>query len=289
MLMMKNYYQGPVKAVILDWAGTGVDFGCFGPVFPIVQAFFEQGIELDMNEARGPMGLSKKEHIREILRMPGVCERWSAINRKAPGEEDVDNVFLLAEKYMLESMGSYSQPTPGAVRALKAFREMGLKIGSTTGYTSRVMDILIRQAAEYGYSVDCVCTAEEVYGQGRPSPFMIYKNAIRMGVFPMCSIVKIGDTPADMAEGLNAGCWTIGLTHSSSLIGLEKEELDALPADEREKKIELAGLKLKEAGAHFLAPTLADAVKVVEKIGVMLESGFCPEKGVERSERCLTI
>ena len=73
MFMTKKRYQWPLQAVILDWAGTGVDFGCFGPVHPIVQAFSEQGITLQMTEARGPKGLAKKDHIRSVLNMPRVA------------------------------------------------------------------------------------------------------------------------------------------------------------------------------------------------------------------------
>ena len=57
-------------------------------------------------------------------------------------------------------------------------------------------------------------------GAVRPKPFMCYRNAILPGVFPLWHCVKIGDTPSDIAEGLNAGMWTIGITATGNEIGL---------------------------------------------------------------------
>ena len=59
---------------------------------------------------------------------------------------------------------------------------------------------------------------------------MCLKNAENLGVFPMEAIVKIGDTLPDVAEGINAGMWTIGLAKTGNEIGLTEEEIDALPA-----------------------------------------------------------
>ena len=39
-------------AVIFDWAGTTVDYGCFAPVQAFVEAFREFGVEPTMDETR---------------------------------------------------------------------------------------------------------------------------------------------------------------------------------------------------------------------------------------------
>ena len=36
---------GRIEAVIFDWAGTTVDYGCFAPVEALRQAFREVGID----------------------------------------------------------------------------------------------------------------------------------------------------------------------------------------------------------------------------------------------------
>ena len=45
-----------VEAVIFDWAGTTVDYGCFAPVQAFVEVFKHFGIEPTMQEVREPMG-----------------------------------------------------------------------------------------------------------------------------------------------------------------------------------------------------------------------------------------
>ena len=51
--------EAGVRAVIFDWAGTTVDFGCFAPAVSMIQAFRANGLVLTMEEARGPMGLEE--------------------------------------------------------------------------------------------------------------------------------------------------------------------------------------------------------------------------------------
>src|SRR5207244_3466452 len=86
------------------------------------------------------------------------------------------------------------------------------------------------EAAQRGYAPDCIVCPDEV-PTGRPYPWMCYQNAIRLGVYPMQAMVKIGDSLADIEEGLNAGMWTIGLALSDNMLGLSETEVAALPDD----------------------------------------------------------
>ena len=53
-----------INAVILDWAGTTVDFGSFAPTQIFVEAFRQAfAVEITLEEARVPMGLGKWQHI----------------------------------------------------------------------------------------------------------------------------------------------------------------------------------------------------------------------------------
>ena len=69
-------YRGPLQAVLLDWAGTTLDYGCYAPAVVFMESFKRMGVPISMAEARGPMGTHKKEHIRQITQMPAVAERW---------------------------------------------------------------------------------------------------------------------------------------------------------------------------------------------------------------------
>ena len=61
-------YTNPhtLQAAIFDWAGTVVDFGSFAPTQIFVEAFGEFDVHVSIEEARGPMGMGKWDHIRTL-------------------------------------------------------------------------------------------------------------------------------------------------------------------------------------------------------------------------------
>jgi phosphonoacetaldehyde hydrolase len=152
---------------------------------------------------------------------------------------------------------------------------MGLKIGSTTGYTKPMMEIMTREAAAKGYIPDSmVCSSDTP--AGRPSPFMVYQTALNLGVYPLWSMVKIGDTESDIAEGVNAGCWTIGLTRRGNEMGLTEAELAALPPAEEAARLAAIATRFTAAGAHCTAPDLAACPALVAGIAARAAAGERP-------------
>src|SRR6476646_4673795 len=89
--------RGPVKGVILDWAGTTIDYGCFAPVEAFQRAFERLHVPITIAQARTPMGLAKKDHIRTITRMEDVARAWQVFYRRTPTEADVDDLYVQAE------------------------------------------------------------------------------------------------------------------------------------------------------------------------------------------------
>ena len=61
--------------VILDWAGTMVDFGCQAPVKALLEAFAAEGVVIDVASARRDMGKSKADHVRALLARPASGSR----------------------------------------------------------------------------------------------------------------------------------------------------------------------------------------------------------------------
>ena len=94
--------------------------------------------------------------------------------------------------------------------------------------------------------------------QGRPAPWACYRMAERLGVYPLSHAIKIGDTPADIAEGRNAGMISIGLSECGNEVGLSMSALQSLPAAERLRKIGIAEQRLKEAGADAVLRSAAE-------------------------------
>ena len=66
--IFQRSYRGSLKAIIFDWAGTTVDYGSQAPAMVFVEVFEREGFSISLAEARVPMGMDKKDHIRAITR-----------------------------------------------------------------------------------------------------------------------------------------------------------------------------------------------------------------------------
>jgi phosphonoacetaldehyde hydrolase len=264
-----------IKAVILDWAGTTVDFGSMAPVGALQRAFIAAGISVLPAEARAHMGTLKKDQIRLMLAGERVRNEWTRTHGAAPTERDIERIFEDFIPKQAEVLVEYSAPIEGVPETIAAWRAAGLRIGSTTGYTRDLLDIVVGHAAKAGYAPDASVTPDEV-GGGRPKPFMCYRNAILLGVFPLWRCVKIGDTPADIAEGLNAGMWTIALTETGNEIGLSRAEWGALIPEERATERQNAARRLMDAGAHYTAPSVPMCTEILADIERRLAAGEKP-------------
>lgn len=264
-------HAAKLKAVVLDWAGTTVDFGSVAPARTLQQVFGEAGVELSDAEIRRDMGLPKKDHIQRLFAMAKVREAWQAQKGRAPSDADVEEMYQRFIPRQLSCLSEYSELIPGVLDCVKRFRQRGLKIGSTTGYTRAMLDVLAEKSAKAGYRPDCSLSPEDV-GAGRPAPFMIYECAVRLQVYPLASIAKVGDTPADIEEGLNAGAWAIGVAGTGNGIGATLNEFEALPQEERQSRLFHARKELEQAGAHYIVDTLADLESVLDDIDARLLS-----------------
>ena len=260
-----------LKAVVLDWAGTTVDFGSVAPARTLQRLFATKGLTLTDQEIRRDMGLPKKDHIRGILSTPRIREAWTSLYGAVPQESEVDAMYEQFIPLQFSCLAQNSSVIPGVAHAVESFRTRGLKIGSTTGYTRGMLDMLVDSAAQEGYTPDCHITPGEA-GAGRPHPFMMYACAIRLQVYPMAAIAKIGDTPADIKEGLNAGAWSIGVAATGNGIGLTQSEFNSLSEQQRQQRLESARTELAQAGAHFVIDDLTELGPVLDTVDHLLRS-----------------
>ena len=261
----RRAYHGPVKAVILDWAGTAVDYGSFAPTEVFVRLFESRGIRITHEDARSGMGLMKKDHLQKILSIPSVASAWRAEHGYDPSHADIENLFRDFICLQTSVLQEYANPIPGLLNVIDELRARSIKIGSTTGYIRSMMDILAPEARKNGYEPDCIICPDEVPA-GRPYPWMCYQNAMQLDVYPMHAMVKVGDTLVDVEEGLNAGMWTVGLSLTGNLMGLTEEQVNGLSAAEMEKACERIESQLYEAGAHFVIQGIWDLPGVLDEI-----------------------
>ncbi|MFS8036600.1 phosphonoacetaldehyde hydrolase [Xanthobacter sp. AM11] len=264
-----------LRAVVFDWAGTMVDHGSKAPMGVFQRAFATFGVDLTIAEARGPMGMAKRDHIAAVMALPRIAAQWQEAHGAAPGEADIDRVYEVFVPMNIEVAGAHADLIAGAGETAARLRARGLKIGSTTGYTREIMAPVLARAAEQGYAPDNLVCAGDLPA-GRPTPLMLYKTFLDLGVWPAWQVVKVDDTEVGVAEGLNAGCWSIGVALTGNVFGLDADETDALPADEFEARRNAAYGKLARAGAHFVIDSVADLEEVLDEIEGALVRGERP-------------
>ena len=261
----------PVKAVVLDWAGTMIDFGCMAPVKALVDVFKAEGLSLSDEEARRDMGKAKLDHLRALLADPAVAARWRLVKGDAPCEADIDRLYRKLGPAMKTAAAQTSRLIPGAAETVAALRDLGIKIGSGTGYTREMMADILVSAAEQGYAPDVVVCAGET-PSGRPAPLMTWKALIALDAWPAAACIKIDDAPVGIEEGRLAGCWTIGLSASGNGMGLDAESFAALPASERHERLAHAEQTLKQAGADFVIKDISHLLPLVHDIARRIEA-----------------
>jgi len=271
----RRSYRGPVKLVILDWAGTTMDYGCYAPAVVFVEVYRRHGVEISMEQARRPMGLHKRDHIKAISQIEEVAEAWKKAHGRPVTEQDVDAMFADFQPLQLACLADYADLIPGTLETVAALRERGIAIGSTTGYFTEAMELIKKEAARRGYVPDSSVCATQVPA-GRPHPWMVLQNMFNTGIYPSEAVVKVGDTKPDIGEGLNAGVWTVGLAKTGNEMGLNREEIEALDAETRERKLAQAREGLARSGAHYVVDTIADLLPVIDDVDARLARGERP-------------
>lgn len=265
-----------LQAVIFDWAGTLVDHGSLAPTQIFVDAFATFGITLTLAQARGPMGLSKRDHIRTLLQEEGLQRQWLARFDRAPTEDDITAIYERFMPMQIEKVGAYSAPIPGAVEVLRQLRAAGLKLGSCSGYPRQVLDVLLPGAVADGVVVDHVVAGDELPAGGRPGPFMALANVLALGIGDVRACVKVDDTAPGIEEGRRAGMWTVGLSLSGNETGLTLRELQALPEEAVAAHRARATARLREAGAHLVIDSVAALPKALDELNQRMERGERP-------------
>jgi len=264
-----------LRAVILDWAGTTQDFGSLAPVGAFIEVFSRWGVSITMSQARAPMGIFKLDHIRAIAADPDVLAEWQTVHGAAPSEDDIMAMYTEIVPIQERILPRFCDLIPGTVEAVSEIRARGYLVGSTTGYPRSVGEIAARRAIEQGYEPDVMICADEV-SAGRPAPWMLLRAMEKMNVYPPRMVVKVGDTKADIEEGLNAGTWTVGVTRTGNYVGMSQSEFSTLTGEQKADAIRRASHKLRQAGAHYLIGSIAELPPVLDEIEIRLVLGDRP-------------
>ena len=273
----KRTYQGRVKGLILDWSGTTADAFVIAPAIVFVEAFEKHGVEISMEEARGPMGLRKDLHIAALMEVPEIRDRWTKVYDAEPTQKDVDAVFGDFVPMQLSCLSRYTKLLPGVAELTQQFQKDGIKIGSTTGFTKSMVEILAADAAKQGYKPDVTVAGDEVFHGARPRPFMIYRNLDMLDVWPIESVVKVDDTVGGVGEGLAAGCWSVGIAGYSNYMNINTiEEWESMSEKEYARRLAISRDMLEKCGSHYVINEFTELPAVIDDVNARLARGERP-------------
>ncbi len=249
--------SGNIQAVLLDWAGTTVDYGSRAPTQVFVEIFRQRGVEITVDEARGPMGRAKHEHIAMVAALPRVTELWRQKHGAAPNAMDVKAMYEDFLPMQKEILAHGSSVIPGIPQAIDELRRQGIRIGSTTGYTRALMEIVIPIAAAEGYSPDVTVCSDEV-SSGRPAPWMNTRAAELLGAFTFSQIVVVDDTPVGIEAAKNGGMIAVAVSLTGNSLGLSEAEVRQLPGSELQQRLLKISVDFREAGADYVIQSVAE-------------------------------
>ena len=266
-----------VEALILDWAGTVVDFGSIAPTSIFVEAFAKAfNFDISLAEARIPMGMGKWDHIATLGQLESVKTRWVEQFGESMTNEQVDYIYQTFMPLQKAKVGERAKPIADVLPVIQRLQTHGIKIGSCSGYPREVMTELEIAAAEHGYKPDHCVASDELVAGSRPGPWMALENVNALGIQRVMNCVKVDDSVPGIEEGLNAGMWTVGVALTGNAVGQSEQEWQANSPSEKAELTRQAYAQLSAAGAHFVIDSLADIEPILNEINARLARGERP-------------
>ena len=152
----------------------------------------------------------------------------------------------------------FADPKPGVPEVISRLRTKGYAIGSTTGYTDKMMEIVAPAAKEKGYEPDWL--VQPGFQQNRRPSLSVYdiQKYGKAWNYGCKKSNKGGDTVSDIKEGKNAGAFSVGVIVGSSELGLSQEEFEALSWQEQQEKCKKTAQRFLDAGADKVVYTLEE-------------------------------
>lgn len=259
--------MSPIEAIILDWAGTVVDYGSVAPTRIFVEAFKRAyDFDISLDEARVPMGMGKWDHIKTLGQLPNVAQRWQQQFGTPMTDEVVDNIYQTFMPLQKSKVAEHARPIDGALELIRQVRLQGIKVGSCSGYPREVMEILVPAAAKLGYVPDAWVASDDIAAGSRPGPWMALENVQQLAVGNVANCIKFDDSAPGITEGLNAGMWAVGIALTGNAVGLTEQEWSEKSPEQQASLKQEAYQQLYGAGAHYVVDSLADAMTVIPLI-----------------------
>jgi phosphonatase-like hydrolase len=198
-----------IRLTVFDVAGTTV-LDDDAVIEEVQSALAAGSVRVLRPSIKAVMGMPKPAAIRHLLCAHATFAA-PEIDHRA---DEIHSTFMqrVIERYRSDPM---IRPVPEAADVFSRLRAAGIRVALDTGFNRAVLDVLLARLGWDRSVVDVTVASDEVE-QGRPHPHMIHRAMQLTGVADPLQVAKIGDTPADIEEGLGAGCGlVIGVTYGT--------------------------------------------------------------------------
>jgi phosphonatase-like hydrolase len=207
--------MGPIQLVVFDMAGTTVDDRGGRVLNCLVETAHIHRLPGTPDELNALMGMNKLE----VFTMLAERRYPAGSSEAAQLAHDALSTFVAQMHAAYESNLS---PIPGTEETFAFLRAHGIKIAIDTGFDATIGGLIMERLNWLGRLVDTAVFSSDV-SRGRPAPYMIFRAMERLNILDVHQVMKLGDSPADLEEGYNAGCSeVIGVlsgAHTASSLG----------------------------------------------------------------------
>ena len=196
-----------IELVIFDMAGTTVND--------------EDGVNRSVRAALEHVGIAvTRDAVNEVMGIPKPIA-LSRLIEASPHPERLADLDAIHDDFVARMIRFY-QTDPsvheiaGASDTFGRLHAAGIKVALDTGFTRDIVDVVLdRLEWKNSEWIDATVASDEVK-RGRPHPDLVEKAVGDLGISDPARVAKVGDTPADLQEGMNAGCGlVIGVTAGS--------------------------------------------------------------------------
>jgi phosphonatase-like hydrolase len=203
--MVLGMKSQPYQLVVIDLMCTLVDSEHVTTRL-LADTLAATGIDTTEGELRAVLGLPLHRAIAALV------HTGASLEVDAARADRTHRRLVDALRAHYSRLGSVRE-LEGVTEAFATLRAQGLRIAVATVMPHAVADTILASLDWFDRGlIDTVVGCEDVHAP-RPQPGMIFEAMRRTGIVDAKRVVKVGATPADLAEGTLAGCGAVvGLT-----------------------------------------------------------------------------
>ena len=247
-----------IKACIFDLGGTIVDKYSLSPLVSLQKAFSLKKIFVPNKLIIQDMGTRKFKHIQLLCNENLINTQFRIHNDRDISTVDMESIYNDFNDIQTQYMKLYLNIIPETCSIMRYLRQSDIKSGITTGFNKEQMDIAVNLLRKNHITIDSAVSSDFV---SRPHPYMIYTNMKQLQIDDPKKVIKIDDTCVGIQEGINAGCYTVGVArwsvnmHSGSCGQLSH---DSLTKENINHILFQSRKTLQESGADFVIDNCLD-------------------------------